>query len=429
MSEDPKISWRLHKFQFWLFNLTGLGPNNYKSKLIRILYDGYSYTISLMYILYSVMTVTDMAQDLSEEFGVILLRSSILIIGLAIACKRSSLAIEGRREISRLNDTMQEMIDALTRKRLKWVTLIVVDHYKLYCKIVISFYILGMVTATIFIGGTTYFDVDLFPLPYAHLYTVFGGLMYWWQCIMVIFTYISFLSYDMVIFSILSRITTYQEIVCTNWINFAVNFPSINFNKYISQYGEPVKLNKYDDTTELLNFVTKNRMRSYDENMRYDKDLMKKSTAFFRESCIHYQNITSVLRRVSTMFNVQLLLHFMFGVIVVALMSVTVILGDIRSVGSHRIVCFLVCALYDITIYCYYGTKLEASHTAVAAAVFNCPWYEMNVENRKAIVPIIHSLQHKGTISAGGFFPVNFTSCLSFYKISYNFIALLRSAT
>lgn len=279
-----------HTFQFWLFTAIGLGPNEYKTKWQRKFYDVYSFAITIMYIAYDFMTISEMMQDFSADYGFILLRFSMLLIAVAISCKRGALGIEGRKDVERLDITMREIFQELRMKNIKWVSSTIDLHLKLYNKIFFWFYTLGLVTSIIFIGTSSYLRVPLFPLPYEQFYEVFGSLVHWWQCVMIIFTYLNFISWDMVLWSFLSRLTTYQDILYQNWILFGNNFPSINYENYITDYKESTR-EVINDKTELIDFAASVKLQSYDSHMEYDKNLMRKSATFIRESCIRYESM------------------------------------------------------------------------------------------------------------------------------------------
>ncbi|XP_049699051.2 odorant receptor 4 [Helicoverpa armigera] len=147
----------------------------------------------------------------------------------------------------------------------------------------------------------------------------------------------------------------------------------------------------------------------------------------------HHAEITQIVLRhhalirltgdVERMFSLALLINFMNSSIIICFCGFCCVLIEEWNEVAYK--SFLVTALTQTWLLCWYGQKLIDSSKRLADALYDCGWYNASKKARSAVLIMLHRAQKGIYVTTHGFSVISLASYSTIIKTAWSYFTLL----
>ncbi|XP_022831643.1 odorant receptor 85c-like [Spodoptera litura] len=147
----------------------------------------------------------------------------------------------------------------------------------------------------------------------------------------------------------------------------------------------------------------------------------------------HQKEITEIVLRhhslirltgdVENMFSLALLINFMNSSIIICFCGFCCVLIEKWNEVAYK--SFLVTALSQTWLLCWYGQKLIDSSQRLADALYGCGWYNSSKRARSAVLIMLHRAQKGIYVTTHGFSVISLASYSTIIKTAWSYFTLL----
>uniref|UniRef100_A0A2H1V8L9 Odorant receptor n=1 Tax=Spodoptera frugiperda TaxID=7108 RepID=A0A2H1V8L9_SPOFR len=148
---------------------------------------------------------------------------------------------------------------------------------------------------------------------------------------------------------------------------------------------------------------------------RYQKEIT--------EIVLRHHSLIRLTNDVENMFSLALLINFMNSSIIICFCGFCCVLIEKWNEVAYK--SFLVTALSQTWLLCWYGQKLIDSSQRLSDALYGCGWYNSSKRARSAVLIMLHRAQKGIYVTTHGFSVISLASYSTIIKTAWSYFTLL----
>uniref|UniRef100_A0A1V1WCD1 Odorant receptor n=1 Tax=Mythimna separata TaxID=271217 RepID=A0A1V1WCD1_MYTSE len=241
--------------------------------------------------------------------------------------------------------------------------------------------------------------------PYQPIYYEITLVVQTWHALMVIWC---IMAWDMLFCLFLCHITTQFDLLARR----------VRRLFYVATDHQLVTSYPMAAVSEEMLRTEGERVRSVGDNYweaRHQKQIM--------EIVLRHHALIRLTGDVEKMFSLALLINFMNSSIIICFCGFCCVLIEKWNEVAYK--SFLVTALTQTWLLCWYGQKLIDSSKRLADALYDCGWYNGSKRAKSAILIMLHRAQKGIYVTTHGFSIISLASYSTIIKTAWSYFTLL----
>ncbi|XP_047521442.1 odorant receptor 46a-like [Pieris napi] len=147
----------------------------------------------------------------------------------------------------------------------------------------------------------------------------------------------------------------------------------------------------------------------------------------FKSILRHHEEIVRFTKNIENIFGSVLAYQFLIGGWIICTSVYRLVDIEIVSTEGFSMVTYIICMLFELFIYCYFGSEVTQASIELTDDAYSMNWLDIPVKNRKELIIFMERIKRPIRVMAGRIVPLSNDTFVSIVKSSYSFYALLRS--
>ncbi|CAF4901331.1 unnamed protein product [Pieris macdunnoughi] len=147
----------------------------------------------------------------------------------------------------------------------------------------------------------------------------------------------------------------------------------------------------------------------------------------FKNILRHHEEIVRFTKNIENIFGNVLAYQFLIGGWIICTSVYRLVDIEIVSIEGFSMVTYIICMLFELFIYCYFGSEVTQASMELTDDAYSMNWLDIPVKNRKELIIFMERIKRPIRVMAGRIVPLSNDTFVSIVKSSYSFYALLRS--
>ncbi|XP_076250093.1 odorant receptor 4-like isoform X3 [Rhynchophorus ferrugineus] len=146
------------------------------------------------------------------------------------------------------------------------------------------------------------------------------------------------------------------------------------------------------------------------------------------KKCVIYYNATiEYVSMIQNTFSYGILIQFLCSVIIICLTVFQLsLVVDYNSTKFVLMIIYLLCMMFQVSLYCWYGHILMEKSNEITAACYAINWNDLDLVNQKLLITIMERAKRPVELNALGVFKLNLSTMVTILRTSYSYFAVLQ---
>ncbi|KAF7284136.1 hypothetical protein GWI33_022493 [Rhynchophorus ferrugineus] len=133
------------------------------------------------------------------------------------------------------------------------------------------------------------------------------------------------------------------------------------------------------------------------------------------KKCVIYYNATiEYVSMIQNTFSYGILIQFLCSVIIICLTVFQLsLVVDYNSTKFVLMIIYLLCMMFQVSLYCWYGHILMEKSNEITAACYAINWNDLNLVNQKLLIIIMERAKRPVELNALGVFKLNLSTMVT----------------
>ncbi|PSN35482.1 Odorant receptor 51a [Blattella germanica] len=244
----------------------------------------------------------------------------------------------------------------------------------------------------------------------------------------------TFTAIETIIMSLLIYIPSQYSLLCDSLRNATGNVKMrLQQNTIISDVCEFDSSPKHSeekkedniDCDKDINEVSYNNINDNDGKNITEQIFQQEMEKYLRECVAHHQKLLEFTEKLDQLWEFAFFFQFMTVSLLICFIGFQAMSGPLDA-NLFKMLGYLVSVLFQIFIYCAFGSNLTAKSAEVFNAVYDTDWYNQNNSYKLITKMMIMRSQKPVFLTAGRFGALCLPLFTSMIRSSYSYLALLR---
>ncbi|PSN35481.1 Odorant receptor 51a [Blattella germanica] len=179
------------------------------------------------------------------------------------------------------------------------------------------------------------------------------------------------------------------------------------------------------DCDKDINEVSYNNINDNDGKNITEQIFQQEMEKYLRECVAHHQKLLEFTEKLDQLWEFAFFFQFMTVSLLICFIGFQAMSGPLDA-NLFKMLGYLVSVLFQIFIYCAFGSNLTAKSAEVFNAVYDTDWYNQNNSYKLITKMMIMRSQKPVFLTAGRFGALCLPLFTSMIRSSYSYLALLR---